>query len=73
VAHTAVIDTHSEELSLPYQDVVRLQLEQDKVELVRDEEERAIFIFKAQEIDLDNRYTPFDAGVFGGLYVSLQR
>jgi hypothetical protein len=68
VAHTAVLDTHSEELILPYQDVVQTMLEQDKAEELRPLGERSTFVIEGQKIEPDSRFTPFDSGVFGVQY-----
>lgn len=68
VAHTAVLDTHSEELVLPYQDVVQILLEQDKVEELRPLDERSTFIIEGQKFELDSRFAPFDWGVIGVQY-----
>jgi hypothetical protein len=68
VAHTAVIDTHSEQLSLPCHDVVEMQLEQDDFKQLFPLDERSRFVIDPQEIDLDDRFAPFGSGVFGVQY-----
>lgn len=68
VAHTAVIDTYSEELTLSYQDIIQLQMEQDNVERNRHSNYRTSFFFKVQKLDLDDQFAPIRSGVFGAEY-----
>jgi hypothetical protein len=68
VAHVAVLDTHSKELSLPIEDVVQLHLGQDRLEDQRNDKEHSGFSLTSVKIDLDTRFAPFSEGVIGITY-----
>jgi hypothetical protein len=68
VAHIAVLDAHSQELSLPVEDVVQLHLEQDRLESWRTGKGRSRFVLIPVRVDFDTRFAPFSEGFIGILY-----
>ncbi|ERF70188.1 hypothetical protein EPUS_00376 [Endocarpon pusillum Z07020] len=68
VAQAAVLDTYSQDLSLPVEDVAQLHLEKDRLEYQRYGEDRTGFTIEPGHIWLDTRYAPCEGGVIGIMY-----
>jgi hypothetical protein len=68
VAHVTVLNTYSEKMSLPIEDVMQLHLEQDRLESQRREKDRSRFTLKSRRVHLDTRFAPFGEGSIGFVY-----